>query len=276
MRLKIQPVLALTALTALALMGQTPGEPAKEPFSPFQSRQEAEEFLRTAKVIKIAPLGSGVTNSKKVTLDNGTIQHYAVFKDIDDRRKGIIEFEGFPEIDFKDSWKFEVAAYELDKLLGMNLVPVTVARSVDRKLGSLELWMDGCKTETYRQKEHLHPPNVIEWNHQMYKAFLFDCLLFNIDSNKGNLLYTPAWRMFKIDHTRTFKNVVELRRPQNLKYFSRSMIDGLQKLDLEKLKACCKDYLSSTEMKCLLGRRDLILKLYAEVLAEKGEEVLYD
>jgi hypothetical protein len=30
------------------------------------------------------------------------------------------------ELNFRDTWKFNVAGYKLDRLLGMNMVPVSV------------------------------------------------------------------------------------------------------------------------------------------------------
>ncbi len=268
-------LLAFTSLLAVGGRTQTPPLAAKAPYSPFDSREEAESFLRSAKVVQIKPLGSGVSSAKKLLLDDGKLQRNAVFKDIDDRRKGVVQIDGFPEIDFKDSWKFEVVAYELDKLLGMNMIPVTIERSIEHKRGSVELWLDGCIAEGVRQKKQLAPPNLLEWNRQMYKVHLFDNLVFNIDSNKGNLLVNPEFIIFKIDHTRTFKNVIQLKRPEYLTSFSRSLIQALEKLDKARILACCKDYLSADEINCLLGRKDLILKLYRKVAAEKGESAVY-
>jgi hypothetical protein len=271
-----RPLLLMLLIAVFAVAGRAQSPPAATtPFSPFGSRAEAESFLRSARIVGIKPLGSGVSNAKKLLLDDGKIRHTAVFKDIDDRRKGIVEFNGFPEIDFKDSWKFEVAAYELDKLLGMNMVPVTIERSVEHKQGSVELWLDGCMNESERQKKGIAPPNTQEWNHQMYKVHLFDNLVFNIDSNKGNLLVNPDFIIFKIDHTRTFKNVIKLRRPEYLVSFSRSLMLALTKLDKPSVTACCRDYLTADEINCLLGRKELILKLYEKLLAEKGDAVVY-
>jgi hypothetical protein len=109
----------------------------------------------------------------------------------------------------------------------------------------------------------------------MYKYHLFDNLIYNCDSNLGNALITPEWVIFKIDHSRAFRNMAALPQTGHLLYFSRSLMPALEKLDKASLAACCKSYLSSAEMDNLLKRRDLILKLYGRLLAERGESILY-
>ncbi len=254
---------------------QTGPVPARTPYSPFESPQEAAAFLQTARIVRSRPLGSGVSGARKLLLDDGKVQHSAVFKDVDVHRHEVTIIKGVPEADFKDSWRYEVAAYELDKLLGMNLIPVTVERRIDEKDGSLQLWMDGCTTEAERLKSHRNPPDTSDWNRKMYKCHLFDNLVYNSDSNMGNTLVTPEYAIFKIDHTRAFRNQASLPNTQHLVSFSLSLIQALERLDKSRLRECCRKYLSSAEMDSLLKRKDLILKLYAGLLSERGESILY-
>ena len=88
---------------------------------------EIEEFLRTAEVIEHEDIGVGVTRPMKLVLSDGQTTLAASWKTVDERRRGIVRLaDGTTERNFRDSYAFEVAAYELDKLIGTNLVPVTV------------------------------------------------------------------------------------------------------------------------------------------------------
>ncbi len=260
-----------------ASFGWTQSAPpaAAATYSPFSSAEEAAAFLRSARVLQNKQLGGGVSGARKLLLDDGKIQHHAVFKDIDVHRKEVTIVKGVPQTDFKDSWRYEVAAYELDKLLGMNMIPVTVARRIEDKEGSLQLWMDGCITEAQRLKSGKVPPDSDEWNHKMLKCHLFDNLVYNTDSNLGNSLVTPEYQVFKIDHARAFKNLVSLPNTDHLTAFSKSLIEALDRLDKPSLSKCCRSYLSSMEIDSLLKRKALILNLYRRLLAERGDSILY-
>ncbi len=242
---------------------------------PFHSREEIENFLKSAKIIKDKMLGEGITNPHKLTLEEGNIQRYGVFKSIDDRRFGITQLSGGAEVDFKDSWKFEVAAYELDKLIRLNMVPVTVERAYKGSKGSLQIWVPNCMTEDDRLKKNLTPPDRLSWRRELAKMHVFDALIYNSDRNQGNLLITSDWKLFMIDHSRTFKNLDILRGAQDLNYFSRSMMDSIKKLDKASLMQHCGHYLMTTEIETMLKRRDLLVQLYNKVLAERGDAATF-
>jgi len=242
---------------------------------PFVTREATEEFLRTAKIVKSKTLGTGVTLPLKLTLDDGKVQHFAIYKSIDERKPGLTQLAASAEVDFKDSWMFEVAGYELDKLLGLGMVPVTVERAYNGHRGSLQFWIDNCMTEGERIKKKLQPPSPIAWNQQMFKVRLFDNLAYNIDRNLGNLLITPDWKLYMIDHSRTFKSVAMLKSPKDLVSFSRSFMEALGKLDKETVAAHCGKYLTTFEIDTLLKRRDLLVELYNRHRAEKGEAGIF-
>jgi hypothetical protein len=241
----------------------------------FASNEQIEEFLLTAKIVKAKGISIGVAGPLKLTLDDGKIQHYAVYKSINERKTGVTQLASSAEIDFKDSWMFEVAAYELDKMLGLNMVPVTVARSYNGEKGSVQYWVDNCMMESDRLKKKLDPPDSLAWNRQMYKVRIFDNLVYNIDRNLGNLLITPDWKCYMIDHSRTFKCVDQLKSPKDMTQFSTSFMETLEKLDEESVKSKCGKYLTEYEIRMTLKRRDRILRLYKQMVAEKGAAVVY-
>src|SRR5262245_16648930 len=159
-------ILLVLASHASAARLQKPAAPPETLAQPFASREEIEEFLRNARIVKAKGTGLGTTNPLKLTLDDGRVQHFAVFKSIDERKAGATQLSGSTEIDFKDSWMFEIAAYELDKLLKLDMVPVTVERTYRGQKGSLQFWIDNCMMESDRLKRKLNPPDPASWKQQ--------------------------------------------------------------------------------------------------------------
>ena len=228
----------------------------------FASYEEAEEFLRTANIVKSKGVPVGVTLPQRMTLEKDGRQETAVFKTIDERKPGITRLQAGPEVDFKDSWKFEIAAYELNRMLKMDMIPPVVERMHRTQKGSLQLWIDGCMTELERTNKKMQPPGPMSWRQQIFKVRVFDNLIYNIDRNLGNLLITPEWRLIMIDHTRCFKSLGELRAPKDLTFFSRSLMESLQGLNKKDCEERCGKYLTDPEIRSLLERRDKILALF--------------
>lgn len=237
------------------------------------SYQEIEEALRRTKIVKAKELGTGVTKPLKFTLHNGQFEFHACYKSVDERFPGLTRMKYGLEVDFKDSWRFEVAAYELDKLLGLGMVPTTVERNFEGKDGSVQFWIENAMTEKVRKEKQLEPPDPHRWNQQISKVRVFDNLIYNIDRNLGNMLITADWKIYMIDHSRSFKSLDVLKSPKDLKLFSRSMMEAIQKLDESLLSVHCGKYLSSIEIKTLLERRNLILQVYSKLKAAKGSVI---
>jgi hypothetical protein len=237
---------------------------------PFDSREQLEEFLRTAAIVEEKSPPRGSTLPRRLTLKKDSLQCDAAFKAIDERKFGLTRLEESTEFDFKDSWKFEVAAYEIDRLLSLGMVPVTVQRVHEGRRGSLQFWVEGCMDEAERKRRKIQVPNPVLWNWQIHKVRIFDQLIHNIDRNLGNLLITPEWKLIAIDHSRSFKSVNTLRAPEALQSFSRSLMKALGALDETALTEKCGEYLSSVEIENTLARRDRILEIYEALARKKG------
>src|SRR5262249_57240737 len=97
---------------------------------------EIEDFLRTTPILKMDDLSVGVTHPKKATLPPGGPVQYLAWKSIPPAR-----YEGFWE-----SYLSEVAAYELDKLLQLNMVPPTVEREYKGDRGAAVMWASPTKS----------------------------------------------------------------------------------------------------------------------------------
>ncbi len=251
---------------------------AEEPFGLPLKGDAAEEFLHAAGLVRKKALGVGITHSEQYTLSDGSRTHKAVWKTIDEFKRGITTFDdGRVVMDFADSYKHEIAAYELDKLIGLDLVPPTVERSFGRTTGSLQLWVEGSMTEADRKQKKLAPPDTQAWNEQMYKVRLLHQLTYDTDSrNIRNVLIDPAFRVYAIDFSRSFTGYADLPSEKELLRFPRSALEALKILELPTLDARLGRWLGRPQIEALLKRRDKILALAARRVAESGEAaVLY-
>ncbi len=236
----------------------------------LSSKQEMEDFLQRAKVIATKKLSVGITQSKKLTLTDGRGTHAAHLQTVN-VYKPVFEGQRGTELNFRDSYKYNIAAYRLDKLLKLNMVPVSVERSVGGRMGAVTWWVDNVlMMEKERISKKLIPPDVDEWNDQMYQARVFNELVYNTDANLGNLLITEAWELRMIDFTRAFRWQTKLRNANNLTRIDRRIYDGLRGLDAETLKSELGACLSKREIAGILARRDRIIEHFDKLIAEKG------
>jgi hypothetical protein len=235
---------------------------------------EAEEFLRNAKIEDVRELDSkGVTRPRLVLLSDGSRTLKAVFKDIDEEKPKKTLADGEIILRFRDDFNHEIAAYELDKLLGLGIVPPCVKRRIHHEVGSLCMWVEGVMTEWERKMElKIDPPDLQDWNNQMHTVRLFLQLIYDIDyKNISNLLVDPDFKIYKIDSSRAFRIDDELRKERSLTRFSRSVVDALERLNPEVAATKLDPWLSKAQIKALMARRDLILELVDRRIAERGE-----
>jgi hypothetical protein len=236
----------------------------------------AEAILRTARVVRIEEIGEGVTRPQRLTLNDGERTVQAVWKTIDEYAPVKDFFDGRPkEIGFRDSWKHEVAAYELDKLLGLELVPPTVAREIRGVKGALQLWIEDAMTETERRQRGIETTDVAAWNRQIYTVRLFRQLTHDTDfNNTGNLLVGRGFRLWAVDHSRAFKTRKRLLAANDLVRFPASLLDRLRRLEARELQAAVGDWLTKGQRAALLARRDLIVERADRLIAERGVEAV--
>jgi hypothetical protein len=241
--------------------------------------EEAEQFLLTAEVVDIEYFQTkAITRPRRATLSDGTRTLRAVFKDVDEDLAMEKDNRGRPILGLRDSYKHEIAAYELDKLLGTEMVPPCVERKVKGDKGCLCLWVEGSMTEWERSKEKfIQPPDVAAFNEQMHTIKLFMQLTWDTDYNNiSNLLVGPDFQLWKVDSSRAFRPDKRLRREEGLTKFSRSVIEALRSLDPAEVQARMTPWLSKGQIKALLARGDAIVKLADKRVAKQGEEaVLY-
>jgi hypothetical protein len=203
---------------------------AQETAEEFQG-ETVEQFLLKGRLTSMRNIPQGVTAPRRATLALDGLTHDAAFKTIDESKPGYTALQRGGEINFQDSWHTEIPAYEIDKIIGLGMVPATVERELNGQRGSLQYWVASMMPEAERVKKKVSPPDSEAWNRQMFKVRLFDNLIYNTDRHLNNILVTKDFQIRLIDHSRSFRPFDELREPKDLTRFSRSLLEGIQKLD---------------------------------------------
>jgi len=241
-----------------------------------------EDFLKTATVVGQKQLtgAEAVTNPYVLTLEKDGVQHKALWKNVYGLRvKG-----------FKETWKGEIAAYRLNRLLGLNMVPPTVEREFQGEKGSCQIFADYWNNLETILKKKLNPPGIkaLYFNRELCLQRAFDNLIYNIDRHQRNYLITEDWRMVLIDHSRTFASDKKARTdliydekykegPQFIMAsMPRAFYEALKALTAESLRTAVGPYLEDDEIAAVIARRDLIIAWMDKRIAAEGEQkVLY-
>jgi len=251
-------------------------------FTPEELGERAnwEEFLKTAEIIKYEEIGEGVTKPIKLYLKKGDTEARGIWKN----PKGIQE-------GFLEGWEYEIAAYQMDKILELNMVPPTVGREFEGKKGSLQLWVEAEFSLLDIMEEKIAMPASGSESDNIqktkYLTRAFDSLIANEDRTQQNIFYTKDWRVILIDHSRSFRSSDKLTKQlmfgrtgiegnKPFRKLPRAFVEKIKALDFDTIKEAVGLYLQDKEIKAILARKKLILAEIDEMIREKGEEnVLY-
>jgi hypothetical protein len=244
---------------------------------PALSREEIKQFLQTADIIKSKPSSKGVTHPWKLTLSNGTITHDASFQSVDEHSPRKELSSGKVEVHFVDSYKYNIAAYRIAELIGLEaMLPVYVERKWEGKNGSLSWWLPAKMDEADRYQKKIEPPDGDKWNRQMFRMRVFDELVYDSDPNLTNVLIGEDWTLWRVDFSRAFRTSKDLRIATNLVKCDRQLLEKLKTLQANEVTEKTKGYLTKEEVSGLMARRDKIVARFQTLIAEKGEkEILY-
>ena len=250
--------LALTfVITSVPAFGQSIG--------PTLTDAQMEQFLLKAKVVSAKPVGIGITGSLRATMSDGTLTHDAHIQLID-VTKPRLEHGKVVELNFRDTWRYNVAAYKLDRLLDLQLVPVSVERRWNGYPAAFTWWVDDVMMdERKRVAKQLVAPNHGCWAQQSQALRMFDKLIENTDRNLGNTLIATNWRVWAIDHTRAFRQSPRPQSVADLTTIDRVVLERLAALSLPTLKKAIGRYVDASEIRSLLSRRDAILAHYQKI-----------
>ena len=246
---------------------------------PFETREELEQFLATAEVVSQQKIPKGVTKPKKLLLEKDGVQVHAKFNYVNKSGQREKMADGTVEMYFLDSYKSDLAAYELSKLLGMESVPPGVARDVDGEDGIVQLWVEGLNTyENWLQEEgNTGTPASTYFDRQLKDMYTFDLLIRNTDRNQGNIAWDADTNLWLIDHTRSMARDKGLRDPKSFKGCSVQLYDAMKALKEKDVKQAISPYLGEFEIKALMQRRDKLIKLIDQEIKKEGrDEVIFD
>ncbi len=237
-----------------------------ETFGRSPADLEMEDFLLHAEIVKIEDVGEGITKPKRLTLERDGERHRAIFKDVDLEIEGTVRADRL-ERDFSDKYTYEVAAYRLDRLAGIGLVPVTVVREVDGGAGSVQLWIEDVITlEDAVNDPSAHVENFDLLVERLGMMYVLDALIYNVDRNFGNVLVDLDRDVFHpIDHSRAFR--LSAKPPPSAHGKTDELIvpedveQRLKAIDLETLEALVGDLLKERQVRAIMKRCDRLVRM---------------
>ncbi len=256
--------------TTAAVAQLTPAE--------LTQREDIENWLAEGKIVKSQEIGEGVTKPYRLFLEAGEVELSGAWKNAKGFKNGVLE-----------GWQYEIAAYQMDKLLGLDMVPPTVKRRYNRNEGSLQYWIEGAISDEERQASGLQIPasQIHEWENRIYLMRAFDSIIANDDRTQQNIRYSQDWRTILIDHSRSFRSTREHTRnlmfgknglKENLPFhrLPRVFVENVRALNFDQIKDAVGTYLTKREINAVLSRKDIFLKEIDEMIQEQGEDaVLY-
>ncbi|MFW6160097.1 MAG: hypothetical protein ACOC57_03040 [Acidobacteriota bacterium] len=261
-KLKKQIIFIFVTFIFWGLIVQSTAQFTSEEIS---EREKWEEFLRTADITDSDQPWEereAVTRPWRLNLEKDGVVKQAIWKNPYGRMRG-----------FMENWRWEIAAYQLDKHLGLNMVPPTVEKRFKGDRGSCQLMVDYWISLKNKYDQNIDIPSykVFHWNRALYLQRAFDNLISNEDRHQNQFLITEDWRMILIDHSRSFrtskkftKNLIYDKNykegPRLMKELPKEFVDRLKNLNYEVIKEITGEYLTDNEIQAVLLRRDLILK----------------
>ena len=226
-----------------------------------------EKALRECQVFSIKEDEPGRTSPWAITFAEGCAVKRALFRYVDRPR---------PQ-PMADSYKYDIAAYELIKLLGVEMIPPVVEREIKGRKGTLQVFLENCIREKDRRRKKLEPPNPKAFSNALEEVKVLENLTHDECQDADHTyVHRVYWRVCRVDFSEAFAPMSDLMPGCNITVCSRKFYEGLLKLDEETVKSTLRRYLSDEEIGALLIRRSLLVEKIKTLIAEKGEEaVLY-
>ena len=240
---------------------------------PALTVEEKRAFLRSAEVVGAEQTSTGATRPWRLTLSDGTLTHDAAFQSVDQyrdrQRLGKTE-----ELNFVDSYRYNIAAYQLAVLVGLgDMVPVTVERKWKGETGAISWWIDDVMfDEATRIEKGQRPDDIAAWVAQMSRMSIFEALVHDTDRNRTNMLYTSDWKLYMVDFSRAFRVWGEL--PDGLNRIDGQLFRRLRTLTTSEVEQALRPMLTAGEVNGVLTRRDLLVEHFEDLIALRGEEVV--
>jgi len=215
-----------------------------------------EKYLRTARIDSVVRgTERGRTEPWTVVLDGAEGVRRAVFRYVDRRRPSPLP----------DSWRYEMAAYELDKLIGLGIVPATVEREVAGLKGSLQAYIEGALSGTERIRRDYQPPDPGAFEERLAAIRAF-CLLVNdaCENFDDTFVERASGRVFRVDFSEAFGPSSVLSPGCDVRACPDSLAGKLRGIGRDLLDRTLSRFLNKEELNALALRKDLLIRLLEE------------
>lgn len=211
---------------------------------------ELENYLKSARIITAIPDENiGRTAPWIIELDDGTVKHKAMFKHISRCRPRMLP----------DCYKYELAAYELSKLLDLRIVPPAVSREIKGIPGSLQLFVEGCISLEAIQRKNIELPDADMFEKSMFDINVFENLTYCLCNEEDILVHLGDGKVCRVDFSEAFAPYQELLPECKITQCSQELFQSLKNLDEVTLTECLKHFLNEEEIAALVIRKNLIL-----------------
>jgi hypothetical protein len=224
-----------------------------------------EKALRECRVVSVKKDEPGRTSPWSITFAEGCAVKRALFRYVDRPR---------PQ-PMADSYKYDIAAYELTKLLEVDMIPPVVEREIEGRKGTLQVFLENCIREKDRKRKKLEPPNPTTFSNSLEEVKVLENLTYDECQDADDLyIHRDDWRVCRVDFSEAFAPVPELLPGCNITVCSRRFYEGLLKLDEGTVKSALERYLSIEEIGALLIRKGLLIEKIKALICDKGEDAV--
>jgi len=249
----------------------SPAEPEAQSFQENSegegpiTTQEIENFLKISIPQVVVQGEAGRTDPWKVKLASNGITRWAQFKYINRPRP-----EPIP-----DSFEYEIAAYELNKYLGLDLVPPVIRRTVKDTLGSLQIFVENAIRESDRKNGNFIPNDQETFSQAMADLKVFENLVYDTCRNdKDTLIQKDTGKIYRVDFSEAFAPQQGTIPGCEIVRCSRKLFQMLCNWDGGKVTALLAPYLSEDEILALHTRQGSIVRMIQEQIEKLGESAV--
>jgi len=222
-----------------------------------------EDFLKSARITSVEKnIEPGRGAAWKISLRDASGARRGFFKYVNIRRPQISPI----------SYKYELAAYMLSKLLAVPVIPPVVERDIEGKKGSLQIYLDNCMSEAERRKAGLPTPfDPRSIQDALDELAVLEALTSSRRDINDILIHKDSGRVCRVDFAEAFDPSPMLPAAIKVARCSRRLYAGLRDLVPADTEAALKPYLNDAEIKGLLARRARILEMLNARIAADGE-----
>jgi hypothetical protein len=241
---------------------------------------EMERVLSEAEVVDRTKVSRGHQRAELWELKGEGLHLRGVFKDIE-------EDEPTAGRASPRRYEHEVAAYKLDRMLGLGLVPVAVLRDSEAGPGALRAVVETAldlvsvrseqdlqgagPEETIRAIAESYGLGIDELREQVVRVRVFDGLIGNQEREDVDKLFVPSeGHVCLVDHEQAFPLSTELDPAllQPCRPMPADLRNALMMLDAGELRSNLGGYLTEGQIDAVLKRRDRVLELCGSEVAQ--------